>query len=398
MTALLAWLWTGSLALVVLIPLAWGASRLLRRFSGAPAAYLAWTLPLAALIPMEFLGSFLPTAPAMTVASEPFAVMAMSEAGSTAGAVTVSWLLPGIWLAGVMALATYFGLRHGRFLARLRCGERAPAREEPATTVGLPAWVRVRYSTTCPGPMVVGVLPPTLWLPANFHQAPAEQREMMLAHERAHLRHGDPLWLLTALVFTCLFWFHPLVHAAWFRFRSDQELAADAAVITARSRVDRRGYAHTLCRTAGLQANVLGLGGLRPSMLKERVHMIADQRPRPMPFGISAVLLAAMFLASGWVIAGSGEPPRVSNLEPEEVTNPEWPRKAVTEGISGHVRMELEINEEGYVTEADVIDAEPEGVFERAAHRAVRQWRFPEQNEPVIAEQTIRFELAEDGE
>lgn len=124
--------------------------------------------------------------------------------------------------------------------------------------------------------------------------------------------------------------------------------------------------------------------------------MIADQRSRPMPFGGSAILVAVMFLASGWVIAGGAEPPRVSDLEPVETPAPEWPRKAMTEGITGHVSMELEINEEGYVTDVEVVDAEPEEVFDKAAYRAVRQWRFPEQDEPVIAEQTIRFELEED--
>lgn len=99
------------------------------------------------------------------------------------------------------------------------------------------------------GPVLVGVLRPRIVLPADFEQRyPAAQQDLVIEHERCHLRRGDAQFTLLACGLRCLFWFNPLVHLAWPRFRMDQELACDAVVL-ARNPQRRREYAEALLST-----------------------------------------------------------------------------------------------------------------------------------------------------
>lgn len=66
---------------------------------------------------------------------------------------------------------------------------------------------------------------------------------------------------------------------------------------------------------------------------------------------------------------------------------PVYPNRALERGIEGFVLLEFDIDEVGRVIDPRVLDAEPEGVFERAALRAIERWRFQakvEKGEPVI--------------
>lgn len=55
---------------------------------------------------------------------------------------------------------------------------------------------------------------------------------------------------------------------------------------------------------------------------------------------------------------------------------PEWPRRALTEGIEGWVRVSFTIRSDGTVTNARVVESHPGQLFDQAAVRAVERWRF----------------------
>lgn len=55
---------------------------------------------------------------------------------------------------------------------------------------------------------------------------------------------------------------------------------------------------------------------------------------------------------------------------------PRYPREALIEGIEGWVDVEFTIVEDGTVADPVVIDAQPGRIFNRAALRAIRRWKF----------------------
>jgi TonB family protein len=64
-------------------------------------------------------------------------------------------------------------------------------------------------------------------------------------------------------------------------------------------------------------------------------------------------------------------------LIPESKVEPIYPSEAGARELSGIVTLSLIIGEDGYVREATLLRAEPEGVgFEEAALEAVKQWRY----------------------
>lgn len=77
---------------------------------------------------------------------------------------------------------------------------------------------------------------------------------------------------------------------------------------------------------------------------------------------------------------------------------PEYPRRALAAGIEGQVTLQFTVNAEGRVENIRVLSAEPPGVFERAARRAVSRWRFAPRRENGVAvsrevSKTMNFRL-----
>ena len=79
--------------------------------------------------------------------------------------------------------------------------------------------------------------------------------------------------------------------------------------------------------------------------------------------------------------------------------NPDYPRRALERGIEGWVHVRFTITAAGTVKDLVVVDAEPNGVFDEAASKAVLRWRYNPRVENGVAvervgEQTlIRFKL-----
>jgi hypothetical protein len=169
------------------------------------------------------------------------------------------------------------------------------------------------------GPALIGVLQPRLVLPADFEtRFDAHERALILAHEDAH-RAGFHVPVNALVEFArCLNWFNPLAHIAAACARADQELAADAAVITAHP-TERRVYAQALLKTQ-IAHGAPPLGCAWPSSsvarLKDRIAMLA-QRPPGRGRRLAGVALIAIVAAGSGVAVWAAQPSRVT---PEAVS------------------------------------------------------------------------------
>lgn len=56
--------------------------------------------------------------------------------------------------------------------------------------------------------------------------------------------------------------------------------------------------------------------------------------------------------------------------------SPQYPIQASRDGIEGWVQLSFTINETGGVEDVEIIEAEPKRVFNRAATRALRKWKY----------------------
>lgn len=60
----------------------------------------------------------------------------------------------------------------------------------------------------------------------------------------------------------------------------------------------------------------------------------------------------------------------------QRTVEPEYPERANRDGLEGWVNLRVIVSPNGIVAGVEVVEAEPVEVFDAAAMRAVRQWRF----------------------
>ncbi len=78
---------------------------------------------------------------------------------------------------------------------------------------------------------------------------------------------------------------------------------------------------------------------------------------------------------------------------------PKYPWRARAKGIEGFVELAFSLDSKGNVFGIEVVDSLPGGVFDRAAAKALKKWRFAEAGEPgkppIRLVQKFDFELAD---
>ena len=153
----------------------------------------------------------------------------------------------------------------------------------------LVSWLRLRkrvreavrleenvYECEITSPFVLGLFRPRIYLPFSLENG---ERELVLAHERAHITAGDhiikPLgWLLLAA-----HWYNPLVWLAYALFCRDIELACDERVVRGLSLSDRADYSQALLDLSrprgGVRACPLAFG---ESSVKGRVKSVLSYK------------------------------------------------------------------------------------------------------------------------
>lgn len=119
-----------------------------------------------------------------------------------------------VWLAGIAALLLYAAVSALRLRLRVRTAVRLEG--------------KVYQSEFVSSPFILGVIRPRIYLPFGLE---AGAQEMVLAHERAHLRRGDQLWKPLGYLILTAYWFNPVCWLAYILFCRDIEAACDEKVV-----------------------------------------------------------------------------------------------------------------------------------------------------------------------
>lgn len=77
--------------------------------------------------------------------------------------------------------------------------------------------------------------------------------------------------------------------------------------------------------------------------------------------------------------------PYFDDLVATKIVQPVYPPKAKARQIEGHVVVEFSVQEDGRVQNPYVVESKPEQVFDKAALRAIREFRF----KPAVVDDTV---------
>ena len=139
-----------------------------------------------------------------------------------------------VWLVGMAAMALYLAGSYVRLRVRLRTAVRLED--------------GVWESEQAPSPFVLGFIRPRIYLPFGLDRG---SRDYVLAHERTHIRHRDHWVKPLAFLLLAVYWFNPLLWAAYILLCRDMEYACDEAVLRDLEEPDKRAYSQALLNCAG---------------------------------------------------------------------------------------------------------------------------------------------------
>jgi len=280
--AMLQWGMQTGLTVSILILFILVIRRPVARYFGAHAAYALWALPAMRLfmpeIRVPILSKFTPrnddlsntlstteavrplsTAVPFETSNPTFPVVSrVSEPLVSFMNLNITLLFTGLWLAIAVLWLGFQLYKQRRFATYILQDSSDPSAslqvqiKTAADTVGLRRTPRVKLHKNITGPMVSGVLKPSILLPTDFEtRFKAEQQHFALVHEMTHVKRKD-LWVaMASLIIRALFWPNPLIHYAAHKMRSDQEASCDASVLRRTGGDDAaHSYAQTLIHAA----------------------------------------------------------------------------------------------------------------------------------------------------
>jgi bla regulator protein BlaR1 len=298
---MIAWLIETFVAVTLLMAMVLLLRGPVARSFGAGWAYALWAVPALRLVlpPLPQLAPdlYLPPVVLFIPTAAEMAAPLPAQAGPG------QWVpfMLAMWAGGAVIFLIVQWLGYRAFLGRIRDSAR-PAR--PPLFGGIRTWI----SDFVDGPLAIGVIERRIVLPGDFSRRynPVERR-LALEHELVHHRRGDIWWNLVATFVLAIFWFNPIAWLAFRAFRSDQELACDAAVARIASLDERCDYARALVKSAS-RPGLIAACALNPAgELKRRLKMMRKHRTSPLR-SMGGVVALAAFTVAGFALGSAGRP------------------------------------------------------------------------------------------
>lgn len=140
-------------------------------------------------------------------------------------------------------------------------------------------------------PFILGIIKPKIYLPQGLTE---RERELILLHENAHIRHGDHIAKLIIYAALCIHWFNPLV---WLSFRlceKDMEIYCDSRVTEKMDGESRADYSQALLNiSAGKTAAFTACFG--ESSAKSRIkNILSYKKPALWIIIVCTILIGAV--------------------------------------------------------------------------------------------------------
>lgn len=224
------------------------------------------------------------------------AAAAMETASPGAGITLTD--LAWVWLVGMAAVlgwaaVSYLRLRR-QVAASIRVGK------------------QVYLCDDISSPFILGIFRPRVYLPSGLE---GETLQSVLRHEGAHLRRRDHWWKPLGHLLVAVYWFHPLIWAAYVLLCRDIELACDERVVRDMDRAQRAAYSQALLDCAIPRRRRLVLCPLAFGEVGVRTRVKSVLRYRRPAVWLSA---AAVLLCAALAVTFLTEPKTAENAPAEK--------------------------------------------------------------------------------
>ncbi len=200
-------------------------------------------IPSAQTLPQDFTYSPAPVInsgiPMVNSAINPvlFESLAPEPGASVNPTQVLSFVASVIWIIGMAGMLLYMLISY--IVLKLK------VRESVAVTkqYGSGTDDTVRICDRIPSPFILGVIFPRIYLPSNLGE---EDMRYVMEHEKTHIKRGDHLWKPLGFLLLSVYWFNPILWAAYVLMCRDIELACDEKVIRSLGEDSKKAYSNAL--------------------------------------------------------------------------------------------------------------------------------------------------------
>lgn len=302
-----------------------------------------------------------------------------------------------LWLLAAGVLARLVWLAAGFW--RLRLYRRRSALMERREGVTL------LLSGDITSPVTFGARRPVILLPARFPTLDPHTREAILCHELLHVRRRDWLFTVAEELIRAAWWFHPAVWWLLGQVQLAREQAVDREVIEATQA--REEYIDALLAIAGARPR-LDLAPaplfLRQRHLKKRVVSIVKEVRMSKTRLISSFSAAVALVAAGcWLVTFTFPLAAAPMTDSPGVTvdlngatllhrGPVvYPADAQQHGVQGVVTVQLRLDSNGNVSDAQVVSGPEE--LRKPVLQSVLSWHFAKELAGSTRQALVAFSL-----
>lgn len=217
-----------------------------------------------------------------------------------------------LWIAGVAALLIYSIFS----LARLKKNLVGSVKVDD----------KINHADHIVTPFVMGIIYPRIYLPSALTET---EKNYILMHEKHHIKRGDHIFKALFYLTLCVYWFNPLVWAAFYLFVKDMEMSCDEAVMNHMTEDIRAEYSSSLLCLATGRRMMTGVPlAFGEGDTGDRIKNILNwKKPRVW------VALAAVVLVLAAVVVLSTNP-ETSDGNGEEVNDTDLSEDGITELVT----------------------------------------------------------------
>lgn len=167
------------------------------------------------------------------LATAPAAHHPSTEVPSAAGKLDPQVIMLSIWLAVAVLILGYALFHLISLKVKLRDARKVDR--------------HIYASPLVESPFVIGIFRPVIYIPTELGE---DEAEYLIEHERAHIRRGDLIFKLLAVIAVAIHWFNPLVWLSFILFCRDMEMGCDEIVLERLGVGIRKDYSRSLVTMA----------------------------------------------------------------------------------------------------------------------------------------------------
>ena len=268
--------------------------------------------------------------------------------------------LPVVWMIGAPLTFAYLALgyagaerlrRHGSIPLNTELQQQA---SRLAGVLGITRRVALLTSDKLVSPVLVGIIRPTILLPAaSLAGWSPSELEMVLLHELMHVKRWDNLALLVQRLITAALFFHPVVWIVSRWVSRERELCCDAAVVQRTGKP--RDYAELLLKLAPVrpalaQAALAAAQGNLVPRVRHLLQLPNQEGSMKLPRLTLTLALTLVCLPMLWLIARSTAGSAIQNSEDKKPPQAQLQSEEI-QRIANEVKQAIARDEPSYPQE-----------------------------------------------